>query len=70
MKSMAAKKIKYCQSAWVTAMSSLLVSYFVLFYMHTKDTHKALLDQSGLLTYCKHWQIFQLNCVLCFSMNF
>ena len=58
------KKVKYCQSAWITNVPNIFVFYSVPFYEYIKPTNKALIRKPVLLKSCKHGQILQLNCAL------
>ena len=67
MKNKAAKITEYCLSALVTTVSSLLVFYSVLFYVHIKDTNKAF-EKSDSFKSCiiyMHSQIGKTVCFLC-----
>jgi len=52
------KKIKYCQSAWVTNVPDLFVLLPVPFYEHIKATNNDFIRKVVLLTSSKHGQKF------------
>ena len=41
------KKVKYCQSAWVTNVPDLFVFFPVPFYEHIRATNKDFIKKSG-----------------------
>jgi len=47
------KNIKYVQSEWVTA-AVLNFLYCILFLEHTKETNKALISKTVLVTNCRN----------------